>query len=75
MHELEIAETSSAIGPVLKEAGLVKSSSEAVRLIKQNAVSLDGEKVTDPYMAFPSGQKVLVKVGKLRLAYIHLTVV
>jgi tyrosyl-tRNA synthetase len=55
---------------LLVEAGLTGSTSEARRLIKQQAVSLDNEKVLDTeYAVQPSGE-VLIKVGKRRFAKI-----
>ena len=36
-----------AIANLLKEAGLVASTSEAMRMIKQGAAKIEGEKVTD----------------------------
>jgi tyrosyl-tRNA synthetase len=55
---------------LLLKAGLTESTSEARRLIKQQAVSLDGEKVQDmEYMVQPS-EEILVKVGKRRFAKI-----
>jgi len=47
---------------VLRAGGLVSSNSEGRRLIQQNAVSLDGAKLTDPHAPFP-GPGVL-RVGK-----------
>jgi len=53
---------------LLVEAGLTESTSEARRLIKQQAVSLDNEKVLDTeYTVQPEGA-VLIKVGKRRFA-------
>ncbi|MGW8288030.1 MAG: tyrosine--tRNA ligase [Desulfobulbales bacterium] len=53
---------------LLVEAGLTESTSEARRLIKQQAVSLDNEKVLDSeYTVQPEGA-VLIKVGKRRFA-------
>lgn len=55
---------------LLVEAGLTESTSEARRLIKQQAVSLDNEKVLDTdYNVQPEGE-VLIKVGKRRFAKI-----
>jgi tyrosyl-tRNA synthetase len=55
---------------LLVKAGLTESTSEARRLIKQQAVALDGEKVLDmEYMVQPS-EEILVKVGKRRFAKI-----
>ncbi len=50
---------------ILKDAGLVKSASEARRLIKQGAVSLDGHKLTTEEIEIQDLPKVL-KVGKRR---------
>ncbi len=54
---------------LLVERGLASSRKEAERLIGQGAVSLDGEKVTDPSfrLALKASMKLLVKVGKLKL--------
>jgi len=54
---------------LLVERGLVASRKEAERLIGQGAVSLDGQKTSDPALrlALCSGQSLLVKVGKLKL--------
>ncbi|MFN8012707.1 MAG: tyrosine--tRNA ligase [Holophagaceae bacterium] len=54
---------------LLVERGLAPSRKEAERLIGQGAVSLDGEKVTDPSfrLALKASMKLLVKVGKLKL--------
>jgi tyrosyl-tRNA synthetase len=49
---------------VLAELGLVKSSSEARRLLAQGAIKLDGERVTDPEARLLPGPEVLVQVGK-----------
>jgi len=55
---------------LLVEAGLTESTSAARRLIKQQAVSLDNEKVLDTeYTVQPEGD-ILVKVGKRRFAKI-----
>ncbi len=54
----------------LKAAGLVTSTSEAHRMLKQNAVRLDGEKVADKSLELPLGQRVLLQVGKRRIAYV-----
>ena len=50
---------------IMKSSGLTKSTGEALRLIKQGAVSIDGEKWTDPDKNVPAGEHLL-KVGKRR---------
>ncbi|AWB65823.1 tyrosine--tRNA ligase [Saccharobesus litoralis] len=57
-----------AIGNLLKEAGLVASTSEAMRMIKQGAVKIDGEKVTDNKLTVASGTTAVYQVGKRKFA-------
>jgi len=53
-------------------ADLAASNNEARRLIEQGAVSLDGEKVTDPALEVATrGEPILVKVGKRRFARVR----
>jgi tyrosyl-tRNA synthetase len=49
---------------VLEDAGLVESRSEAKRLLKQGAVKLDDQKLSDPHAEFPG--KGILQVGKRR---------
>jgi tyrosyl-tRNA synthetase len=51
---------------LLVDLEMVKSTSDGRRMIKQNAVSLDGEKVTDMKMNVAPQGEILVKVGKRR---------
>ncbi|GAL04679.1 tyrosyl-tRNA synthetase [Photobacterium aphoticum] len=60
-----------AIANLLKEAGLVASTSEALRMIKQGAVKCDGEKVEDTH-AVPAAGSAIYQVGKRRIAKITL---
>jgi tyrosyl-tRNA synthetase len=55
---------------LLVEAGLTGSTSEARRLIKQQAVSLDNEKILDTEYAVQPAGDILIKVGKRRFAKI-----
>lgn len=57
-----------AIGHALKEAQLVSSTSEALRLIKQGAVRLDGEAISDPQHILQAGESRVAQVGKRRWA-------
>jgi tyrosyl-tRNA synthetase len=58
---------------VLKQAGLVGSSSEADRLIAQGGVKVNGERLSDRKMVFATGETYLVQVGKLKIARIKFT--
>jgi len=55
-----------AIGNLLKESGLVQSTSEAMRLVKQGAVKINDEKIDDPKLNIEKNQELLVQVGKRR---------
>ena len=52
------------IGKVLTDSKVCPSTSDAKRMIKQGAVSVDGEKVTDENLALNGDQEYLIKVGK-----------
>jgi tyrosyl-tRNA synthetase len=54
----------------LKEAGLTSSTSEALRMIKQGAVRIDGERVEDPGLILTAGSNSVYQVGKRRFARI-----
>lgn len=58
------------IGVAFKLAGLVESSSEAMRLIKQGAVKIDGQKLCTRVLKLEPGQTILAQVGKRRIAQI-----
>jgi tyrosyl-tRNA synthetase len=62
------------IANLLKEGGLVKSTSEALRLVAQGAVRLDGERVGDGRQVCPVGAVHLVQVGKRRVARIRVVI-
>ncbi|MCI5207844.1 MAG: tyrosine--tRNA ligase [Candidatus Electrothrix sp. ATG2] len=51
---------------LLLEAGMVKSTSDGRRMVKQNAVSVNGDKVADVNAKIPTDAEVLLKVGKRR---------
>jgi tyrosyl-tRNA synthetase len=57
-----------AIANVLKDAGLTKSTSDALRMIKQGAVKINGEKVSDPKLSIGVGKKDVYQVGKRKFA-------
>ncbi|MCF2949520.1 tyrosine--tRNA ligase [Paraglaciecola aquimarina] len=59
------------IANVLKDAGLTNSTSDAMRMIKQGAVKLDGEKVEDTKHLFDQAQLVVLQVGKRKFARVN----
>ena len=63
-----VTEDGIPIANALKEAGLVSSTSEGIRMIKQGAVRLDGEKVSDRGLVLAKGAQLVCQVGKRRFA-------
>ena len=57
-----------SITQLLKQAGLVESTSDALRMITQGAVKLDGERVIDKALQLQPGAVVVAQVGKRKFA-------
>ncbi|GMM67687.1 tyrosine--tRNA ligase [Alteromonas sp. MTD1] len=74
MPELEIAlgDEGIAIGNLLKEAKLVGSTSDAMRMIKQGAVKINGDKVEDTRLLITEKGENVYQVGKRKFARITL---
>jgi tyrosyl-tRNA synthetase len=66
MPEISVASVDGSIGiaHLLKQANLVTSTSEALRMIEQGGVKLDGEKVSDKALQLKAGAVVVAQVGK-----------
>jgi tyrosyl-tRNA synthetase len=62
-----------AIANLLKDAGLVGSTSDGMRMIKQGAVKIDGEKAEDTRQVFNAGFEAVVQVGKRKFAKVVLS--
>ncbi|MFN9195549.1 MAG: tyrosine--tRNA ligase [Pseudomonadota bacterium] len=69
--EVALAGAPLAIGALLKQAGLVPSTSEAMRMIEQGGVRIDGAPVSDKALKVAAGTCV-VQVGKRRFARVTL---
>jgi tyrosyl-tRNA synthetase len=66
--EIEIAAASIPAAKLLVRCKLVPSSSEAKRMIKQSAVTIDGKKVSDPNAEITPITCMTVQVGKRKFA-------
>ena len=75
IEEITVASKDGGLGiaTLLKEAGLVASTSEAFRMIKQGAVRIDGERVADRKTAVDAGSTHIFQVGKRKIAKVSLT--
>jgi tyrosyl-tRNA synthetase len=68
MPEITLVAQQIPIANLLKDAGLTPSTSDAMRMIKQGAVRIDGERVSDRSLKISSNSKHVYQVGKRRFA-------
>ncbi len=75
----DLAEVRVAVGAeglpvfqVVKQAGLTGTTSEAIRMIEQGAVRLNGERVADRSLLLAAGETVVLQVGKRKFAAVVL---
>jgi tyrosyl-tRNA synthetase len=61
-----------AIANLLKDAGLTASTSESNRMLKQGAVRIDGERITDQKLIVQPGVTHVVQIGKRKIARIRI---
>ena len=61
-----------SLSRILRAAGLTASTSEAMRMVRQGAVRIDGERVEDPRLEVATGPAHVYQVGKRRAAAIRL---
>ena len=67
-----ISESSIPLANLLKDCGMTSSTSEAMRMIKQGAVRIDEEKITDTKHIISSGTSAIYQVGKRKFKKITL---
>ena len=71
-HVFEAGEDGYAIANLLKDAGLCSSTSEAMRMIQQGAVKIDGDKVSDKSLRITAGMEAVFQVGKRKFARVKM---
>jgi tyrosyl-tRNA synthetase len=64
--EMRVSEVQ--IVKLLREAGLVPSTTEGARMIEQGGVRVNGERVSDRSLQFKRGETLLIQVGKRKIA-------
>ncbi len=70
---LNCADPQMGLPQILRAAGLVASAAEAIRMARQGAVRIDGERVEDPVMEIPAdGAARVYQVGKRRFARLQI---
>ncbi len=69
------SDPSMALVEILMRTGLVSSKGDARRLISQNAIQADGEKIDDinASLSFKPEQKISLKIGKRKFAIVEMT--
>ena len=74
IEEISFAISGSSIplANLLKDCGMTSSTSEAIRMIKQGAVRIDEEKITDTKHIISSGTSAVYQVGKRKFKKITL---
>ena len=71
-HKLNSTGVPWMIGAALKDAGLVSSTSEALRMIKQGAVKVNGEKIVDAKLELELSATLILQVGKHKVVKVSL---
>ena len=69
---VDIEGESELLTRVLKDSGMLKSTSEAMRFIKQGAIKVNGNKVSDDKYKLKKGKDILLQVGKKKISKIIL---
>ncbi|ATE60766.1 tyrosine--tRNA ligase [Thauera sinica] len=69
---VEVGAQGMPVFQVVRQAGLTGSTSEAMRMIEQGAVKLDGERVDDKGLVLAAGATVVLQVGKRKFAAVVL---
>jgi tyrosyl-tRNA synthetase len=75
IREVQIAAKADGlpISQLLKQAELTASTSEALRMIEQGGVRIDGEKISDKSLKLVRGKRIVVQVGKRKFARVIIT--
>ena len=70
--EIKVDQAGLPLANLLKTAGLVASTSEAHRLVRQGAVRIDGQRMGDSRRVLPPGFSAVIQVGKRKFARVRL---
>ena len=72
MPEVEVSSAPTTAAKILLQTALVSSGSEAKRMIKQSAVIIDGNKISDPHKSITPRTGMIVQIGKRKVAKIKI---
>lgn len=72
---IEISTDNLNIANILKQAGLVGSTSEGMRMIDQGGIKIDSNKVSDKKLTLNTNQEYIIQVGKRKFAKVNITAI
>ena len=70
--KIELIEDTIGLAALLKQANLVTSSSEGMRMIDQGGVKINGDKISDKNLSLIAGKEYIIQVGKRKFAKVVL---
>ena len=70
--EMQSTEGSLGIAYIIKDSGMTQSTGEAIRMIRQGAVKVDGEKVSDTKLMIAANTTKIYQVGKRKFAKVSI---
>jgi tyrosyl-tRNA synthetase len=68
LEEITLTNTSLPLAQLLKQMNLTQSTSESMRMVKQGAVKIDGEKIDNPALILDKGSAYIIQIGKRKIA-------
>ena len=71
-HVIDVPPVGAPIGHILKSSGVCPSTSDALRMIEQGGVRVNGEKVSDKNLRLAPGSTYVLQVGKRKFAKVTL---
>jgi tyrosyl-tRNA synthetase len=74
-YEIKTSKKEIPLVNALKESGLTKSTSEAIRVINQGGVKVDGERISDTEYQLTSGKSYITQIGKRRFIRLLITLI
>ncbi|MCC2645326.1 MAG: tyrosine--tRNA ligase [Burkholderiales bacterium] len=75
LPNIEIFTDNFSISNILKQAGLVDTSSEGMRMIDQGGVKINSDKISDKKLILSSNQEYIIQVGKRKFAKVSLKMI
>jgi tyrosyl-tRNA synthetase len=71
-HTVSVPEGGYPIANLVNDLALTASTSEALRLIRQGGIKIDGERLEDPKRKMAAGATHIIQVGKRKFAKVRL---